>query len=614
MSDKNVLQAWDYVIFASMLLVSTIIGIYFAYKNKKGKGLTTEEFLIGSRQISAFPIALSLAASFLSAITVIGGPAEVYLYGIMVVMFTMACLLTMTITCLIYIPLFYRLNIISTYEYINRRFGSAVKYEVIFAFLLYMSIYLGIATYAPALALSEVTGVNLWTSIMTTGFVCTLYTTLGGIKAVVWTDVFQICIMLAGLLALMIQGLIHSGGFGKVWKIAEEGGRLNLFDFDPDPRKRHTFWTTVIGGTFGWTAIYSCNQAQIQRYLACRSEKEAKVAVFLNWVGMLLVTIAACMCGLVMYAVYENCDPMEAKRITNANQMAPLLVLEILSHVPGAPGLFIASAFSGTLSTISSGINAIAAIFVEDIIKPNSKSWKHYSEHKRALISKLLAMIFGLATMGMAGITSLFQENVMQLARSIDGLILGPILGVFTLAALFPNCNGKGAFVGMLIAFAASLSLGICSHVYPPADKFTRKLKTSTEGCHLFNITVLTPMNRSSFISNMVKSPTSDKTESMIENIGSLSYGYYTPVGCLIAIIIGLLISLATGGAKNVDPTLIAPILHTIHKNIFKKEPATPPHETAVELLETTTEKKLNTAHHSSNSQNEKPLQPLVSE
>ncbi|XP_072098107.1 sodium-coupled monocarboxylate transporter 1-like [Mobula birostris] len=614
MSEKSALQAWDYVVFASMLLVSTIIGIYFAYENKRAKRLTTEDFLLGSRQISAFPVALSLAASFLSAITVIGGPAEVYLYGIMVVMFSLACLLTMTITCLIYIPLFYRLNIISTYEYINRRFGSAVKYQVVFAFLLYMSIYLGIATYTPALALSEVTGVNLWTSIMTTGLVCTLYTTLGGIKAVLWTDVFQIYIMLAGLLALMIQGLIHSGGFGKVWKIAEEGGRLNFFDFDPDPRKRHTFWSTVMGGTFAWTAIYSCNQAQVQRYLACRSEKEAKMAVSLNGVVMLLVTITACMCGVVMYAVYENCDPMEAKRITNPNQMAPLLVLEILSHVPGVPGLFIASTFSGTLSTISSGINAIAAIFVEDIIKPNSKSWKHFSESKRTLISKLLAMVFGLATMSMAGITSLFKENVMELARSVDGLILGPILGVFTLAALFPKCNGKGAFVGMLTGFSASVFLGVYSQLYPPADRFIRKLKTSTAGCHLFNVTISDPMNRTSFITTMVKSPTSDKTESIIENIGSLSYGYYTPVGCLIAITIGLLTSLATGGAKNVDPTLIAPILHTVHKKMFNKKPAAPPHETAVELLETTTEKKFNTAHHSSNSQNEKPLQPLVSE
>ncbi|XP_055509707.1 sodium-coupled monocarboxylate transporter 1-like isoform X1 [Leucoraja erinacea] len=609
MSEKNVLQAWDYVVFAAMLIISAVIGLYCAFKRGGTQGGTTEEFLIGNRQISAYPIALSLAASFLSAITVIGGPAEVYLYGIMVVIYTIACLFTMTFTCLIYIPLFYRLNIISTYEYINRRFGSAVKYQVSISFLVYMCVYLGIVTYTPALALSEVTGVNLWISMISTGFVCTLYTTLGGIKAVVWTDVFQICIMVAGLLAVLIQGLIYVGGIEKVWRIAERGGRLNFFDFDPDPRRRHTFWTTIFGGTFVWMAIYSCNQAQVQRYLACRSEKEAKKAIFLNWVGMLVISVTACMCGLVMYAVYENCDPMESNRITNTNQLTPLLVLEILSHVPGASGLFIASAFSGTLSTISSGINSIAAVFVEDLIKPNCKSWAHFPERKRTRISKLLAMTFGIATMGMAALTSLFQENVMQLARSIDGLILGPILGVFTLAALFPKSNGKGAFVGMLISCGCSFFLGICSQMYPAAARFTRKLKTSIAGCYISNATTSSPMNGSSFFTTMVRP---DKTESMIENVCSLSYGYYTPIGCLITIIIGLLVSMVTGGSKNVEKELIAPIFYTIHEILFRKKPAEPLPETAIELLETTPEKIFITGHHSSNAQNVKSVQPLV--
>ncbi|XP_067914628.1 sodium-coupled monocarboxylate transporter 1-like isoform X2 [Heterodontus francisci] len=514
MSVKNVLQAWDYIVFAAMLAVSASIGLYFAFRPGRPKGGNAEEFLIGNRQISAYPIALSLASSFLSAVTVIGAPAEVYLYGAVVLLYTIACLFTMIFTWLIYIPLFYRLNIISTYEYIGRRFGSVVKCQVVFSFLLYMFIYLGIATYTPAVALSEVTGINLWISIITTGLVCTLYTTLGGIKAVVWTDVFQICIMLAGLLALLIQGLIHAGGFEKVWRIAERGGRINFFDFDPDPRRRHTFWTTVIGGTFAWTAIYSCNQAQVQRYLACKSEREAKKAIFLNWLGMLGVTITACMCGLVMYAVYENCDPMEANRVSNNNQMTPLLVLEILSYVPGVPGLFVASAFSGTLSTISSGINAIAAVFVEDIIKPNWKSWENSSDGKKTLISKLLAMIFGLSTMVLAALTSLFQENVLQLTRSIDGLILGPILGVFTLAALFPKSNAKGASVGMLVSFSLCMFWGICAQVYPPAAKFAKKLKISTSECHLLNATSSGSTNVSSLLTTMVATPTPDKTRS----------------------------------------------------------------------------------------------------
>ncbi|XP_072339864.1 sodium-coupled monocarboxylate transporter 1-like [Scyliorhinus torazame] len=611
MSVRNVLQVWDYVVFAAMLVVSTAIGFYFAFKPGKTKGGTTEEFLLGSRQISAFPIALSLATSFLSAITVISAPAEVYLYGMMVLLFNVSCLITVVFTCLIYIPLFYRLNIISTYEYISRRFGSAVKYLIVITFLTYMFIYLGIATYTPALALSEVTGINLWISIITTGSVCTLYTTLGGIKAVVWTDVFQICIMLAGLLALLIQGLIQVGGFEKVWRTAERGGRLNFFDFDPDPRRKHTFWTTVLGGTFVWIAIYSCNQAQVQRYLSCKSEKEAKKAIFLNWVAMLGLSVAACMCGLIMYAIYETCDPVQAKRINNSNQMTPLLVLDILAHIPGVPGLFIASAFSGTLSTISSGINAIAAVSVEDIIKPNWKSWEHFSESKKTLFTKLLAMTFGIWTMLLGGLTSLLDENLMQLMRSVDGLFLGPILGVFTLAALFPKSNGKGAFVGMVISSFLSMLFGVSSQMYPPDNRFTRKLPTSTSGCHLHNITVTSSTNVTSLLTTMETYPAPEKTVNILEAMASLSYGYYTPVGCLASIIIGLLVSMVTGGTKDVDESLIAPIYHTIHKFIFKKEPSAPLPESGIQLLESTPEKLFSTGHYPSSLQNEKLLTPV---
>uniref|UniRef100_UPI00398E5E07 sodium-coupled monocarboxylate transporter 1-like isoform X1 n=2 Tax=Pristiophorus japonicus TaxID=55135 RepID=UPI00398E5E07 len=569
MAENNVFHVWDYVVFASMLFVSAAIGIFCAFKRGRTGQETTEEFLVGNRQISAYPIALSLASSFLSAITVIGNPAEVYNFGMMFLMFGFTWLFTMIATCLIYIPLFYRLNIISTYEYLNRRFGQLVRYQVVCCFLIYMFFYLGIVTYAPSLALSQVTGINLWISIVTTALVCTLYTALGGIKAVVWTDVFQLCIMVIGLLTVLIQGSIHVGGLGKIWNIAENGGRINFLDFDPDPRRRHTFWTILVGGTFGWTATYSCNQAQVQRYLACKSEKEARKAVFLNWVGMIIVLTTACLCGLVMYAVYETCDPVKANKISNSNQLMPLLVVEILDQTPGVAGLFVASAYSGTLSTISSGISAMAAVFVEDFIKPIWKPWEQLSDGKKTLVSKLLAMIFGLATVGLAGVASLLQGNIIQASLSVAGIIQGPILGVFTLAALFPKSNGKGAFVGMFVGLALSIWVGIAAQIYPPADKFTRLLATSTSGCLQSNSTTSIPVNVTSLLTTITSARQEEKS-SIVENFYSLSYLYYSPVACLSTVLVGLIVSMFTGGTENLDPTLIAPIVHTIHKFIFR--------------------------------------------
>ncbi|XP_078385191.1 sodium-coupled monocarboxylate transporter 1-like isoform X1 [Cetorhinus maximus] len=579
MTENHVFQVWDYVIFAFVLFVSAAIGFYCAFKRGRTSQETTEEFLIGNRQISAYPIAFSLASSFLSALTVIGNPAEVYSFGMIFFMFIFTWLLTMIATCRIDIPLFYRLNIISTYEYLNRRFGQLVRYQVVCCFLIHMFFYLGIVTYAPSLALSQVTGLNLWISIVTTALLCTLYTALGGIKAVVWTDVFQLSIMLISLLTVLIQGSIHVGGLGKMWNIGENGGRINFLDFDPDPRRRYTFWTILVGGTFGWTTIYSCNQAQVQRYLACKSENEAKKAVFLNLLGMIIVFTTACLCGLVMYAVYETCDPIKANKISNPNQMMPLLIVEILNQTPGVPGLFVAGAYSGTLSTISSGISAMAAVLVEDFIKPIWKPWEQLSNGKKTLVSKLIVMILGLTTIGMAVLASLLQGNIIQASISVSGIIQGPILGVFTLAALFPKSNGKGAFVGFFVGLALSVWVGIAAQIYPPTDKFTRLLETSTSGCLQLNSTTSTPMNVTS-LPTIMTSARQEERPSIAKNFYSLSYLYYNPVACLSTVLVGLIVSLFTGGTENLDPTLIAPIVHTVHNFIFKNEQACPIPET----------------------------------
>ncbi|XP_048467035.1 sodium-coupled monocarboxylate transporter 1-like [Rhincodon typus] len=421
MAENHVFHAWDYVVFASMLLVSTAIGLFYAFKRGGAGQRTTEDFLVGNRQISAYPIAFSLAASFMSAVALIGYPAEVYNTGLNILMLNVARILTTITVCLVYIPLFYRLNIISTYELqsIQNLTGLIICRDH------------NAATCSVSIS-HLATELNLLLFVMSSQ---------GGIKAVVWTDVFQLCIMMIGLLAVLIQGSIHVGSFGKIWNIAKNNGRTSLFDFDPDPRKRYTFWTVSFGALFGWTSIYGCNQVQIQRYLSCKSEKEARKAVVLNVIGTCILFTLSCLCGLVMYAVYENCDPIKANRVSTTDELTPLLVMELFDQMPGFPGLFVASAYSGTLSTISSGISALAAVCIEDLIKPTWKPWGRLSSRKKTLISKLLAMTFGLITIGLTGVSSLMGRNIIQATLTFEGIILGPILGVFTLAAIFPKSN-----------------------------------------------------------------------------------------------------------------------------------------------------------------------------
>uniref|UniRef100_A0A8C3FAS4 Solute carrier family 5 member 8 n=1 Tax=Chrysemys picta bellii TaxID=8478 RepID=A0A8C3FAS4_CHRPI len=155
--------------------------------------------------------------------------------------------------------------------------------------------------------------------------------------------------------------------------------------FNPNPLQRHTFWTILIGGTFTWTGIYGVNQSQVQRYIACKTSFQAKLSLYINLLGLWAILVCAMFCGLAMYSIYHDCDPWTAKRVSAPDQLMPYLVLDILRDFPGVPGLFVASAYSGTLSTVSSSINALAAVTVEDLIKPYFSS---LSEKKLSWISK----------------------------------------------------------------------------------------------------------------------------------------------------------------------------------------------------------------------------------
>ena len=140
------------------------------------------------------------------------------------------------------------------------------------AFLIQTALYLGIVIYAPALALANTTGMDLWGAVVGTGLVCTLYTTLGGMKAVIWTSVFQAIIMLAGFAAVIIYGAADIG-LGEVFAINSRDHRLDLLETDPDPRQRHTIWSILIAGQTVWLSLYATSQAQVQRYMSSKSLK-----------------------------------------------------------------------------------------------------------------------------------------------------------------------------------------------------------------------------------------------------------------------------------------------------------------------------------------------------
>ncbi|TNN76454.1 Sodium-coupled monocarboxylate transporter 1 [Liparis tanakae] len=268
-------SAWDYVVFAGTILGASAIGLFQAFRGRKET--SSAEFLLGGRQMTAVPVAMSLTASFMSGITVIGTPTEAYRFGVPFWLFGFSYAIMSVVTAEVFVPLFYRLGITSAYEYLEMRFSRPIRIIGTSMYIAQTVLYTGMVIYAPALALNQITGLDLWGVLVATGAVCIVYCALGGLKAVIWTDVIQMVIMLAGFVAVIARGAVLQGGFAKIWEDAGRGGRLEAFDFDPDPLKRHTFWTIVLGGSVMWVSIYSINQSQVQRYISCKTLGHAKM-------------------------------------------------------------------------------------------------------------------------------------------------------------------------------------------------------------------------------------------------------------------------------------------------------------------------------------------------
>lgn len=539
--DTLTFSLWDYGVFAAMLLGSTGIGLFYALA--RGGQKTSDDFFTGGRSMSAVPVGLSLSASFMSAVQVLGVPAEAYRYGAKFVQMCLGQALNSALTAFIFMPMFYRLGTTSTYHYLELRFGRSVRIFGTTQFLVGTMLYTGIVIYAPALILNQVTGLHIWASLFSTGAICTFYTSVGGMKAVIWTDVFQVLVMISGFFAIAIRGAMLVGGPSVVLEIASNHSRINFGDFDPDPRRRYTFWTFVCGSTFLWLSMYGVHQAQVQRYISCKSENEAKLAILVNQVALCVIVSSAVVCGIVMFAFYLNCDPLLAGHLSAPDQYIPYLVLEIFEQYPGIPGLFLACAYSGTLSTASTSINAMAAVTVEDFIKPG---WPHMSMKRLIVISRGLSLLYGCSCITVAALSSFLGGGVLQGSFTVMGVLSGPLLGAFMLGMFTSSCNTPGVFSGLIVGFGLSLWVALGGTLYPPTAEIMGVLPTYAEQCSIYNSS-----EGVIYGSPLPRNITADPPRSTIaDEFYSLSYLYYGAIGTLGTIISGVIVSQITGPTK----------------------------------------------------------------
>lgn len=561
----------DYVVFSVMLLISAFIGVWHACRG--GKQNTTEEYLLANRKMKFLPVSISILLSFLSAITLLGIPAEIYVYGAQFFMTTIAYILICIVVSTVFIPMFRRIKLTSVHEYLERRFSLGIRILTSCLFILTVTLYLFVVLFAPSLALEAAAGVPLTLSILATGAVCTFYTALGGLKAVVWTDVFQAIVMVAGLIAVAISGTMQIGGVKKVWEINDNYGRLNFFDFNPDPRIRNTFWSLTIGLAMTLLPLWGLAQYFVQRYLAIKTLKDTKRAIWLNVPFLFIVIAITVFDGMVIFAMYAGCDILTTRKIARGDQVLPYFVIDKLGHLTGLPGLFTASLFGAALSTISSAINALAMIILEDIVKKKIK----LTDSEATKVSKFIAVLFGVITMGGAFGVKYAGATVLQLAYSISGLTGGILLALFLLGFFVPRANSKGMYVAAVASLTVVFWLIAGSIMYPPnrypGIRSVRECPFYQDALaansSIINGTSVHNNNETTSIfakygDGIIRSSFKPYTSVPLADFYSLSYLWVSTVGFIVAVVFGLIGSFVLESKEDrqryLDPKLLFPL------------------------------------------------------
>ncbi|KAF4521508.1 hypothetical protein B566_EDAN001808 [Ephemera danica] len=534
----------DYVVCVLTLFISAAIGVYCAWQARKQKA-STSNVLMGGRTMGTFPTAMSLFTSFMSAIALLGYPTEIYKHGTQYFAIVFSYIILIPITAYFFIPVYHNLRLTSAYEYLALRFNNAVRLIGSIIFMMMMILYMPIVVYAPALALSQVSGIDKYVAVTLTFFVCIFYTSIGGMKAVMWTDAFQAFLMMGGTLAVVVRGTFDVGGTQLVWERAQQSGRLEFFNLDADPTTRHTFWTMVVGGTFVWGSNYAANQAQIQRYLSVPTVRQARNALWLNCVGLIVLLALLCWAGLVMYAKYAFCDPLRSKQIQAADQLMLLFVMETMHDLPGIPGLFVAGVFSGSLSTVSTGLSSLAAIAITDLF-PGICGIKLEDERAAGLV-KWISLLFGLLCFALVFVVAQLGA-ILQVALSVFGMVGGPMFGLFSLGMLVPWANKKGALAGVISSLVIVLWIGLGAQVEAISGRLRFEQRvTSVEACHC-NTTLGPPLP-----------PDPDAVSVWY----AISYMWYGPIAWLVLMVVGIGVSLVTNpqDPRNLDRGLISPVV-----------------------------------------------------
>ena len=449
-------------------------------------------------------------------------------------------------------PLFARIKASSVFDYFKMRYGhNSVRLCAICCYLVRNFLAMSIFIYGPATSLSSMTNLSNTSSILLIGCITTFYTAIGGIKGVIWTDVFQTLIMFVGLVAVIGKGVYDVDGLANMWRINERGGRLNFFVFDLNPFIRQSNWSNFFGPLVFFSITYGIDQQMLQRFMAAKSETKAQRAILYNIPGIFCLISLCSLTGLVIYANFALCDPLSIphlSKVSNPNQLVSYFIKAKLGMIPGAAGLFLSAIFSASLSTVSSLLSSQAAILWNDVLRV-MPYFQEMSDSRSLRITKLLVFLCGAICTLFAFTISTLGGNIFQISLGLLGAFGTPIIGVFVLSYFSRRASSIGALAGILSGFLFVLWISLGAYMVKPQYP---KLVTATVGCNAtshdfshFNVTTsLREVERSG----------EALTVFGFNKIYTVSFSLIPVMGFLVTVLVGFLVSLFTAkcdAAKN---------------------------------------------------------------
>jgi solute:Na+ symporter, SSS family len=301
------MRALDWAVVAAYLLWVVWDGVRRSHGGDK-----VESYFLANRSLPWWAVGLSVMATQLSAITLVGTTGQGYRDGLRFVQFYFGLPLAMLILSVTAVPFFYRAGVYTAYEYLEQRFDAKTRALASLLFVVSRGLQCGVVISAPAVILSVVLGWNLSFTVLAIGLPTALYTIVGGVQAVTWTDVKQMAVIVAGVAAaviVLIAGLPHDVTFGQAMHLAGAAGKLTALDFKADLNSTYTFWSGLIGGLFLMLSYFGCDQSQVQRYLTARSVDEGRQSLMMSAYVKIPLQALVLLTGVLVFTFYLFVQP-----------------------------------------------------------------------------------------------------------------------------------------------------------------------------------------------------------------------------------------------------------------------------------------------------------------